>query len=538
MLKTLKTVFSINASSTVNKFLYYFRRLPLIGKFLPELLYKDAALKKIFLIIAGVLRILNQFLFKALYVGAMCVLPVVLLYENLPVSGQWPAFVHLFFFLSFVAGAIQFPVIFDSDPEKYTCIRLMGIPARQYVLTMIAYKYLRTAVAFFPSLMIAAAVFQAPLWQGLVLTVIFVLWRIACEAFHAFLYAKAKVVLCRKYPIVWAVILASLAAAYLPVFFHTPLRIDAFLLGGFFPLVFAVSLAALAVSYLLNFKDYRGAVNAAFRLDRFQVDPEKAAGESRFADVKIRENEFSQSSLQSGKYSAQKGYRYLNSIFFERHKRLLWRPVAIRLLIIGAVLAVGIISAFIFPQEMRQLGGNISRLLPVFVFIMYFVSIGERVCRAMFYNCDISLLRYGYYRRREAVLENFRIRLQKIAGLNFITSAAICTALFIFVLITGGRWPVEEMIPFMLSLLCLSLFFSVHHLFLYYVFQPYTTELGMKNPFFSIINLAVYFACYLCLQIDSPPKYFALIVLGATLLYSAVALLLVYHFSPRTFRVK
>jgi len=166
------------------------------------------------------------------------------------------------------------------------------------------------------------------------------------------------------------------------------------------------------------------------------------------------------------------------------------------------------------------------------------VSIGDRVCRAMFYNCDISLLRYPYYRQPAVILSNFRIRLRRIATMNMLIAATICAGVVVLVLATGGIGALSGLLPFLLSILCLSLFFSVHHLFMYYVLQPYTTDLGKKNPLFGVINGVVYMVCYLCLQIHSPPTYFAIIVIVATLIYMAVALLLTYKLSYKTFCVK
>ena len=89
-----------------------------------------------------------------------------------------------------------------------------------------------------------------------------------------------------------------------------------------------------------------------------------------------------------------------------------------------------------------------------------------------------------------------------------------------------------------LKILILSLFFSVHDLFLYYILQPYTTELKMKNPYFSIINGVTYWICYLCLKIKTPPTYFVWMVLAITIAYIIIALYSVYRFSPKTFKVK
>ena len=165
-------------------------------------------------------------------------------------------------------------------------------------------------------------------------------------------------------------------------------------------------------------------------------------------------------------------------------------------------------------------------------------SLGQRICKAMFYNCDISLLRYGWYRQRGVVLRNFWVRLRRVAGLNLLVAGALCLTTVVLVAASGARPDPGEFWAFLLCLLCLAVLFSVHPLFMYYIFQPYTTQLAMKNPFFGILNWVMYAVCYLCLRIDQPPQGFTLLVLCVTLFYIAAALLLVWRRAPKTFRVK
>ena len=94
------------------------------------------------------------------------------------------------------------------------------------------------------------------------------------------------------------------------------------------------------------------------------------------------------------------------------------------------------------------------------------------------------------------------------------------------------------MVPFFLCVLLLAFLFSVHPLFLYYVFQPYTTQLAVKNPLFTLINWGMYLVCWMCVQIDQPPEFFSLLVLAVTAAYIAAALALVWLRAPKTFRVK
>ena len=148
------------------------------------------------------------------------------------------------------------------------------------------------------------------------------------------------------------------------------------------------------------------------------------------------------------------------------------------------------------------------------------------------------MLRYPFYRRPAVILENFGIRLRYVAGYNLLVGLAICATALVAVSLVGGEAPDLTMGTFCLSVLLLAVFFSVHHLFLYYVFQPYTTDLTVKNPLYKALHLAVYIASFICYQVRTAGMAFAMGVLVITVAYTAVALLLVYRLSPRYFRVK
>lgn len=208
------------------------------------------------------------------------------------------------------------------------------------------------------------------------------------------------------------------------------------------------------------------------------------------------------------------------------------------MLIIGVLFAAGLLSMMVSPAMFTKMSHFLIGSLSYFVFIMNFTSIGEKVCKAMFYNCDISLLRYGFYRERTAVLSNFRIRLLRITALNLIPAGAICIAVNLLILLSDETWGIADAAGFCGAILGLSLFFSVHHLFMYYIFQPYSTELNLKNPFFTIVNSIVLAATIVCLRLESTPAYFAGMVLLTTVAYMTIALFLVYKYSGRTFRVK
>ncbi|MDD3170065.1 MAG: hypothetical protein PHC91_11470, partial [Eubacteriales bacterium] len=526
-----------NATINANRVIFYLKRMPLVGKRIPDRLYSDSELKMIATVVVTILNVMRKLIGKALYVGLMMVLPLMLLFKEIQ-PGDYPAaFLHLFFFLSMIAGTVQISALLESNRNKYICIRLMRFNARDFVVPTLFARHTANFIYFLPSIMIAYALLGGEVLHGLLLLLLMTAFRLSFEAVQLLVYDKTKILINKRYLIQWIVIIPSLTAAYLPLFFRSVWPVGKVLFSLPVALLFAAA-AAAAIGYILKYPEYKRVTEATLKLDDIMVDFSKMKGEATFSSVKMKEKDFSEETLQSGKYEKKQGYEYLNAIFFERHRKLLEKPIRIRLVVIGTILAAGIVISLLFPQAAELLDENILSILPSFVFVMYFISLGDRVCKAMFYNCDISLLRYSFYREKDVILRNFMVRLRKVTELNLTIGIAICAALYGFVAATGISFQWMDLILFTISILCLSVFFSVHHLFLYYVFQPYTTELGVKNPFFKIINTVVYLACFACMQLRNVPGYFTLIVIGATVTYIITGLTLVYRLAPSNFRVK
>ncbi|MDR6550732.1 hypothetical protein [Paenibacillus qinlingensis] len=116
-------------------------------------------------------------------------------------------------------------------------------------------------------------------------------------------------------------------------------------------------------------------------------------------------------------------------------------------------------------------------------------------------------------------------------------AAALGVALTLIILVAGAAVNLELLLLWG-CLLVLSVFFSIHHLFMYYIFQPYSTELNVKNPIFYIVNLLVSTASGISIGVKAPALPFTAAVMIVTLVYLTAALILVRRFGHRTFRVK
>ncbi|AIQ57257.1 hypothetical protein [Paenibacillus borealis] len=539
MFSTLKAIMEIRGMSGANRLMFYYRKIPVIGKLVPASVYAETALKQTLSVIVYILKAIWAFLSKFAYLGLMVFLPVKLAGSelNLTLSVQYQLYLQILLCLSFLAAAVSSAVILEPKRDKYIFVKLMRLPAEKYMRTTLALRGISFAVTFVPAMMVFGSLLGAPLWQGGVLALLLTFWRIACEALHLWIFAKYDIVVVKKTGWVWTAIGAGFLLAYVPV------------LRGFavvdsqtvftMPLVLAVLvLGALCAVYIARYPDYRNAVDAVTKIDDPLLDMGRMMKEARVKDVATREQQYTAEQLDHGQFAGKSGYAYLNAIFFSRHRRLLIHPVQRRLVIIGALFAAALLTMLFSQAAFTRLAHYLISALPTFLILMNYTSIGERVCKAMFYNCDLSLLRYGFYREQSAILSNFRIRLLRISLLNLIPAAAICLGVNLLILLSDQSWGAADAVIFCVTILALSLFFSVHHLFMYYIFQPYSTELNVKNPFFTIVNSIVLAAGFIAMQFNSEPGIFALVVVLSAVVYMLTALILVYRFSGRTFRVK
>jgi hypothetical protein len=137
------------------------------------------------------------------------------------------------------------------------------------------------------------------------------------------------------------------------------------------------------------------------------------------------------------------------------------------------------------------------------------------------------------------ILDLFRSRLLTITTINLIPSGVIALGLALLLWVSGGTAQPVNYLVLPVSILAMSVFFSVHYLVLYYLLQPYTAGLESKNPTYSILAGLTYAVCYFATQIrmDTSLLFFGAILILFCLLYAAVALVLAYRLAPKTFRL-
>lgn len=534
MLSTFINSYKVSFVEDANVLIHFLKRIPLIGKKIPDKLYGQTDTKLIIGVIRQVLNVIGQFIRKALYLGIVIYLPAWFMQKKInPDTSIIATFLIIFTCLNLFEGSIVNVLIFNPTKEAFNMISLMRVNPRDYFLSQIIYKMITSIIYFIIPLLVIGF---SPV-NTIMLLLELTGFRLLGEFIHVYFYDRKKVALVDKSWLIFVIMLIALVGAYgLPIIFSGNLDFAPVIFNPIF-FIIVVIVGILSYLYLYNFKHFmtlakeRVTKSAIFNKDKIMKD-------ARFADVRIDDKKMSSELLNTEKFNNKQGFEYLNSIFFFRHRKIVENAIKTRVIIIVAVFAIFSIAMFFVPKFRGQTMSQITNAMPVLVFLMYCLSTTERICKAMFFNCDNSLLRYGYYREGKVILANFRARLKKMIFFNSIPALTICLGMLILGVALDGTNSIVKIIPNLLCVLCLSAFFSIHYLFMYYVLQPYTSELTVKSPLFSIVNFAVYMVCYGCLQIKVASYYFTLGVIVATIVYMVVAVILTNRLAPKTFKLK
>ena len=205
-----------------------------------------------------------------------------------------------------------------------------------------------------------------------------------------------------------------------------------------------------------------------------------------------------------------------------------------------SAIVIGIVILIItMNQELKQEINNIiMTYLPYFVFIMYLINRGESITRAMFMNSDHSMLTYAFYRKPTSILNLFKERLKSIILINLLPASIIGIGLSLILYASGGTDNNLNYLIIFISIIAMSIFFSVHHLVIYYLLQPYNINSETKNTTYTIVNILTYVVCYYMIDLRLPTFYFGLATIVFACFYSVISLLLIYRLAPKTFKIR
>lgn len=522
MNKTLRISFSLKNTYRVNSILYALKQIPLVKKLLPASLYRVKGLKVFANVLSILWEIISTFLWKLLYFVTM-VCGIGALYDTVPPER---AFLHILLFLT-VIGAFLNTGMFNPTRDKYYALILMRMDAKEFALVDYGYTILKVIVGFLPCTLFFGLARGVPLPLCLLIPFAAAGMKLTVAAGYLWDYEKRGAAYNENRLGKWIWIGAGilLAAAYgLPAL---DVAVPPAAVAG----IFAISVISgiLSVYKILHFSDYRAMYQKILAQLFNQMDTARGAAKQATENI---------ISTDTGITSRKKGFEYLNELFIKRHRKILWKSSLRIAAVCLALVCIVLLVFWLEPEAKTATNELLMTFLPYFVFIMYAINRGTGFTKALFMNCDHSLLTYSFYKQPKMVLKLFSIRLREIMKINLVPAVVIGGGLAVLLWASGGTENPLDYAVLVVSILCMSMFFSVHYLTIYYLLQPYNAGTEMKSGTYQLVLSVTYLACFFLMQLRMEILLFGVLCIAFCVLYCAVACILVYKLAPKTFRLR
>lgn len=535
MIKAIFTIMNINVSKKINGFLYFLKKIPIIKKLFINRDYSLLGLKKFLSVISIIHNIIWGPIKFGLFYYLIIYLPIdKFLDVDVLSSIMLSTFLFLFLF-NFLSSEIMSP-----SQEKFIIVKQMKMSPRVFAISKIISDNL---IGVFSRSLVLGLIFQFSLGKGFLsgvkIALASIMFGIFTEAIHLYLYKKTGFVINKFVKTTIAVFIGGVAVTYSIIIFTDiakSLNLYSILSNSITTIAFII-LGIIGFRYLYKYDRYWDVLNEENKSETFKV-AEESLKDINFQEVKLKDKDFNEKTLKENDKVEKEGYDYLNYIFFKRHRRLVSKPMMRKsIVVIGIFLAIFIGDKFFKKGLGKELANELIDNYTMLVFVVYMICNSTSIIKSFFYSCDRSFLRYGFYKRGDALLNMFFLRLKKILLTNMLPIILLCIGI-IQLTYFNAHDRISAAIPMVICTILLAMLFSVHYIFIYYMFQPFTTDLQTKNPFYNIINFLVYMVSYILIQTGWSAMKILPYLLGVFTVYISLAIVLVYKKAPKTFRVK
>ena len=524
MLKTFITSFKLQNTYRTNSIIYSIKQLPLIKRILPNSLYKSKGLKIFAGIISILWEIINIFIGKIIYIAVMILGP--LSWYN---GNGADIFIHLFVFLT-LAGGVLNTYMLNPTKDKYYAIILMNINAREYGLSNYYYQLIKLIIGLLPFTIIFGMIAGIPLWIQLTLPFFVVAIKLIVMNYSIYDFKKTNKASNENLPtkFIWGFVAVCLLLAYGLPAINIVINQTIF----FCVLVIAILFGIYSFVIINNFKDYRKMYKQVLTESNVYMVQNLNSTQS------IRNNSLKQIEIDKKYTSNKSGFAFFHDLFVKRHSKILTKAVKKQSVVILLIITAMIIGIMMNNDIKTKTNEILLVYLPYFVFIMYCINRSSSVTQAMFMNCDHSMLTYRIYRTPKVILGIFKERLKTLITINLLPAILIGGGLALLLYLSGGTDnPINYAILFV-SIIAMSIFFSVHYLVMYYLLQPYNVSTEMKSSTYKVIQGITYVVCWYMIQIQMPIFTFGIATILFCIAYCFISLFLAYKYAPQTFKLR
>ncbi|MGM0216157.1 hypothetical protein [Enterococcus sp. AZ109] len=528
----------IQITQKVNGLLFYLRKLPLLGKKIPGGVFQSYGLKKVLTVLLFCWKGMFNFLVKFLWLGLSYV--GVVGFNNLISQEHFSLFPpnpillrqgFLVWLIVIVIGSLFEGIWYSLDDNEVRFMEQFLLPRVRFVRGRILLLNIVEVVKYWPAFLLYGLLLDWPWGTLIVGTLAYLVPTVFFFWLGRIIYTKT---LSQRRWFTWVILLVMLLLLGIDLWLDKTALVGTWLLH---PISWAV-LAVMLVFFSYKFLNYPLENNyLIWQVERLRkaVEAAPAAKNAQYLGQGLSMQK--RLELDASSDESLSGSQYLNDLLFKRYRRILTKGLYIRLAVVGVVwLAVIVLSLLGFSREMTE--ANLIGLLPLLFFTMYLASFGKIIVQMAFVNCDISMLYYPFYREAATILSGFTYRFKKTLFYNGSIIAGILLIFLTFGLLNPGILSLQFYAVLLLLLFSLAVLFSFHELFIYYLLQPFTSEMEVTNPIYKIVSGVFYGIAYANLQIDVTGLSYALLVSAVSLLYIGIGLVVLWKKAPDTFRIK
>lgn len=519
MINTLKVSFKIDFNYAINSFIYRIKKTPILKNIITANLYNKEGFKTFVRILAIICTSLKVIFFRYIYFF------IILYIARLISKDVASAFLHIYFVFCLIGIFIN-TFIMTTSRKRYISIMLFNMNAKKFILSHYLLNSCSNLILNTLFLIFIGQKLHIPLYLCIIISLFSLFSKNIGEALSVGYYRKNKVRLLTD-KLYYLIIIVGLLISLLPflnIYFDYKFIIVMTII------CFVITIPSFI--YLFSVNDYKliykkiNSLNSLYNTDTTEQNYRQLLVNINEKDIEISPN----------KLKGKSGYDLFNTIFFERHRYILLRSAKIYAIIISLLIGITIFVVIKFPNYQSIIKSFLTNHLGLLVFVMYFINRGAIVTQAMFLNCDHSMLSFNFYKEPEAILELFKKRLITLIKVNLVPAIPIALGLPIILLLIGKLD--YSYIGIILFPICLSVFFSIHYLVIYYLLQPYSKDMKMKSPMYSMVSFLTYVVCYFCAKLNFNATIFCVLCIIFTILYTVISLRLVFKKAPYTFKIK
>lgn len=247
---------------------------------------------------------------------------------------------------------------------------------------------------------------------------------------------------------------------------------------------FALSLIfyLFTLKYLFSFDNYGKILEKAkFDQANISTDPK----EIYKASISLKKED-----LTFDKSSNVFAYEFLNKLFFQRHKRIIIKPLIKKYIFFAGFLVLAIVFGKIYLKDISDSADKI--ILTGLIIITYILFKIEKLSRIMFENCDRSLMVYGFYKDKKAIFDMYKFRLRSILKISLPALLVILLALS-FIYFEFSFLTLKNLMIYGIFAIIAYIFYPSFDLFNYYSFQPYDVSAMSVGKAYNLISRIFYY---------------------------------------------